>query len=374
MLRTHGRTEHAVGPLAWQAQAVLRDAKRCRTAALGGHLERCGDCGHERPAYNSCRNRHCPTCQGARQLAWVTERAEAVLPVRHFHVVFTLPKQLRPIARANPGWTYKTLFDCARQTLMTLGRQRLGNADQAPVLGVTAVLHTWSRDLHLHPHLHCVVTAGGWDPKTESWVAVDGDYLLPVFVMADLFRGLLLGRLRRAQSEGRIALVGRAQHLARPGAFRRLLEAMYRKRWVVYAKLPFAGPQQVFRYLGRYTHRVAVSDRRLLAVSDDAVVLRTRGDSVATMTPEQFVTRFLLHVLPKGFHKIRHFGLYAPSWSSKRRALQVSLAVPTSPGGSEGCTSLPAPPVPAERSCTLCGGGVQRWALPSVRGPPERPC
>ena len=132
---------------------LLRDAQRCRTAALGGHLERCDDCGHEQPAYNSCRNRHCPTCQGARQLAWVAARAEAVLPVRHFHVVFTLPKQLRAIARANPAWTYKALFDCARETLMKLGRQRLGTAEQAPVLGVTAVLHTWSRDLHLHPHL-----------------------------------------------------------------------------------------------------------------------------------------------------------------------------------------------------------------------------
>lgn len=193
VLRAHGRAEHAAGPLSWQAQAVLRDAQRCRTAALGGHLERCGDCGHERPAYNSCRNRHCPTCQGARQLAWVAARAEAVLPVRHSvarcdrccpptaaHAsplagacwpCFTLPKQLRAVARANPAWTYKALFDCARETLMKLGRQRLGTPAHSPVLGVTAVLHTWSRDLHLHPHLPSSPPGDGIRRPSAGWAS-----------------------------------------------------------------------------------------------------------------------------------------------------------------------------------------------------------
>ena len=198
---------------------------------------------------------------------------ERVLPVQHFHVVFTVPSQLRGLARANPKWFYKTLFDAARTTLMTLGKQRLGGEEASPVIGVTAVLHTWTKDLHLHPHVHCVVTAGGLDTNSGRWSPSNPRFLFPVAVMRKLFRGVFLKRLKTAVQTGDVHLVGRAAPLAELGAFTRLVSALYRKKWVVYAKKPFAGPGQVFKYLGRYTHRVAISDTRLLSVTDDRVVL-----------------------------------------------------------------------------------------------------
>ena len=198
---------------------------------------------------------------------------DRVLPTQHFHVVFTVPAQLRPISRANPKWMYKALFDAARITLTTLGKQRLGTKDAAPVLGVTAVLHTWTKEMHLHPHLHCVVTAGGFDTDSGRWFPSKSRFLFPVALIRDLFRSTLLQRLKAAVEVGEVQLVGRASALAQPGAFDRLISALYRIKWVVYAKKPFAGSEQVFKYLGRYTHRVAIADSRLLSVTNDRVVL-----------------------------------------------------------------------------------------------------
>ena len=342
-------------------------------------MDRCVRCDFKRPSYNSCRNRHCPTCQALRQARWVEQRMDRVLPTQHFHVVFTVPAQLHPIARANPAWMYKALFDAARITLVTLGKQRLGTTDAAPVLGVTAVLHTWTKELHLHPHLHCVVTAGGFDRDSGRWFPSKSRFLFPVALMRDLFRSTLLRHLKAAVAAGDVQLVGRAASLAAPGAFDRLVNALYRIKWVVYAKKPFAGSTQVFKYLGRYTHRVAVADSSLLSVTPTQVEIRTRGDGRARMTPAQFIQRFLLHMLPQGFHKIRHFGLYSLAYAKHRDAIMQKL--PTSRH-----THTPAAVAQNHvddwqslllrvtgvdiRQCPHCAGPMERIGVPRSRGPP----
>lgn len=225
---------------------------------LGGHLHQCSNCHHEHRVYNSCLNRHCPTCQASRQATWVRERMDRVLPVRHFHVVFTMPEQLRGLARANPKCIYGLLFKAAKVTLAKLAEQRMDAQ-----LGVTAVLHTWTREMHLHPHVHCVVTAGGLSLDGQRWVATRGDYLFPVKLMGAIFRRHFMKGMQALLADGKLSLVGPAGELANDEAMRRLINRMYRTKWVVYAKKPFAGPSDVFSYLGRYTHRVAISDYRL---------------------------------------------------------------------------------------------------------------
>lgn len=294
----------------------------CRTEALGGHVDVCPDCGHEtRPSYNSCRNRHCPKCQALDQARWLEARKERILPVGYFHVVFTLPSEIKPLALRNRRLVYDLLFSAASQTLLELGRdpKRLG-----ALLGITAVLHTWTRDLRFHPHLHCVVTGGGLSLDGERWVDSGGRYLFPVKVISALFRGKFIALLKKAHRRGSLDL-GPERNLCPDVPA--LCRALHKKPWVVYAKRPFAGPEQVFAYLGRYTHRVAISNHRLLQLTDEAVTFATRDGKSASLHPDEFIRRFLLHVLPKGFGKIRHYGLLASSnVKSKlpmaRRALQ----------------------------------------------------
>jgi len=303
---------------------------------------------------------------------------ERVLPTQHFHVVFTLPAELRGLALCNPRRMYDLLFDAARITLTTLGRQRLGG-----VLGVTAVLHTWTRELHLHPHLHCVVTAGAMDVDTNRWSPSRARFLFPVFLMRDLFRGIVLKRVKAMYSRGELRCVGRAAKLGDDAEFARVIRRLYRKKWVVYAKRPFAGPAQVFKYLGRYTHRVAISDHRVQDVTADRVRIATRDGGGADMTPRQFVRRFLLHVLPHGLHKIRHFGLYAPTHAGRgllqaRRLLQRAsdqasrdVRTESSEAGTEAHVTDPQSPARIEETtCRRCGGTVRRHAVPRARAPP----
>jgi hypothetical protein len=287
-----------------QQRKVMRAIETCRTAVLGGHLDVCPACDFQRPAYNSCRDRHCPKCQSSEQLHWVQERLARILPTRHFHVVFTVPEQLKPLALANKEWFFSTLFQTASRTLLELGEdsKRLGGQ-----LGITAVLHTWTRDLRFHPHLHCLVTDGALNRADVRWRATSGRYLFPAKVLSRLFRGKLLAALEQARDKGLLVF----PPLADQKAFNRFKDALYKKEWVVYAKKPFGGPAQVFRYLGRYTHRVALSNHRLLAMDETGVTFATRGDATATLAPTAFLSRFLLHVLPPGFTKIRHYGLYA---------------------------------------------------------------
>lgn len=295
--------DHVLSP---SEERVLRAVISCRTAALGGHLDTCPRCGYEHPSYNSCRDRHCPTCQALDQARWIAGRQQRVLPVHHFHVVFTLPSELRPLARSNPKLVYDLLFRAVSQTLLTLGKDRLG-----ALLGITAVLHTWTRDMQLHPHLHCIVTAGGLSLDGERWVPSRLDYLFPAEVMRRLVRGKVLDGLKRANKAGTLVFHGTSAKLAAPATFQAMIDRLYGKRWVLYAKRPFGGSDQVLTYLGQYTHRVAISSYRIAEVKDDQITIRTRDDKTARLGGDEFIRRFLLHILPKGFRKIRHFGLMA---------------------------------------------------------------
>lgn len=293
-------------PLSSEQHAAVRALLRCRTAQLGGHLDTCAACGFARPSYNSCRDRHCPKCQGLAQARWVRARMQRVLRTHHFHVVFTLPAELRSLALRNRSFVFELLMKAAADSLLELGRDPkwLGAPAQ---LGITAVLHTWTRELAFHPHVHCIVTGGGLALDGSRWVAAPGEFLFPVRVLAALFRGKVLDELARARRDGKLRLGPEDEGRA---AARRI-DALHRASWIVYAKRPFGGPEQVYRYLGRYTHRVAISNSRLVSATNETVAFRTRGDQTASLPPLVFLRRFLQHVLPHGFVKIRHYGLLA---------------------------------------------------------------
>lgn len=324
IFRAHGETFAKRHVLSAEQRAVLRAITQCRTAALGGHADVCDGCGYAEYSYNSCRNRHCPKCQATAQARWVEQRMDRVLPTHAFHVVFTLPSELRVLALTNRETLFNLLFTCATQTLLELGRDpvRLGAE-----LGITSVLHTWTRELIFHPHVHCIVTGGGLSLDGERWVPCRRDYLFPVRVLGSLFRGKMLAHLRAAYDASELRLDGPAAQFTDRRRFQRLCDKLEAMRWVVYAKPPFGGPEQVFRYLGRYTHRVGISSQRLMAFDEHAVTFWTRGSSTATLAPDEFVRRFLLHVLPARFVKIRHHGLMAPvnirtKLAAARRLLQ----------------------------------------------------
>jgi hypothetical protein len=307
IVRAHGeafRRSHALLP---DQAAVLRAIARCRTAALGGHLDVCDRCGHQAPSYNSCRNRHCPKCQGLAQAKWIAQREERILPVRHFHVVFTLPSELHGLVRYRRELLYDLLFSSATKTLLELGRDERHLGVE---LGITAVLHTWTRELLFHPHVHCIVTGGGLALDGTRWVDAPRKFLFPVKVMGALLRGKLLDGLRQAYARGDLAGF---DDFRDPEGFDRLLRRLASKDWVVYAKRAFGGAQHVYRYLGRYTHRVGIANSRLVSLDHDAVTFRTKNGKTITVTPFEFLRRFLLHVLPARFVKMRHYGLLAPA-------------------------------------------------------------
>lgn len=370
IFRVHGPAylrDHVLTPAQGK---VLRAVIACRTAQLGGHLDVCLDCGHVHPSYNSCRDRHCPTCQASQAKRWLETRMERVLPTHYFHVVFTLPEELRPIALANPKIVYDLLFSAASDTLLELASTHLGAQ-----LGITAVLHTWTRDLSLHPHLHCVVTGGGLSIDGARWIACRDEYLFSVHVMGSLFRGKFLDGLVRAQRKGQLRFVGTSDHLADPVAFAKLKDRLYQSRWVVFAKRPFAGPRQIFAYLSRYTHRVAISDSRILDVQDEHVVIKTRGKHRCVLRCEDLIRRFLLHVLPAEFRKIRHYGLLAPANVKNRlqvvRRLLDDAGHPFDMRRFEPGELLGDPIVPARR-CPACGSEHLRREIVAreARGPP----
>lgn len=288
-------------PLAREARRALRDIASCRTPALGGHLDVCERCGDSRPSYNSCRNRHCPKCQALRQAQWIEARSERLLPTHHFHVVFTLPAQLRPVALRHRERVFDLLFACASETLADLAKDPVRLHAQ---LAVTLVLHTWSRDLGFHPHVHGIVSGGGLDIAAGKWVSAGRKFLFPVHVMGALFRGKMLDALKKAHARGDLDFGDQD-----PTA---LFANLYKTRWVVYAKRPFGDAEHVVRYLGRYTHRVGISNDRIESVTPEQVRFRTKEGKHATLAPEEFLRRFVMHVLPAGFVKIRHYGLLAP--------------------------------------------------------------
>jgi len=290
---------------------AMRAIELCRTAALGGHVEQCDNCGHQRISYNSCRSRSCPKCQSLARAQWIEDRQAELLNTQYFHVVFTLPDKIAAIAYQNKAPVYDILFRAAAQTLRTIA------ADPAHLgaeIGITIVLHSWGSTMTFHPHLHCVVTGGGLSPDGTRWITCRPRFFLPVRVLSRLFRRLFLEYLERAFQTGKLAFFSSLQVLHKHAAFLRYLAPLRRAKWVVYSKRPFAGPQQVLNYLGRYTHRIAISNNRLLAVDDGKVRFRWKDyrnggrSRTMTLTADEFIRRFLLHVLPDGFQRIRYYG------------------------------------------------------------------
>lgn len=301
-------------------QRMAMDAiESCRTSALGGHVERCDHCGYERIQYNSCRNRHCPTCQGFARKRWVVAREQELLPIPYFHIVFTLPEELRPVALVNQREMYRLLFRAASETLLDLCRDDRHLGGQ---IGIIAVFHTWGQTLIDHPHLHCVVTGGGISNDGLAWVwpkksTTAGDFFIHVNVISDLFKKKFLDYFKREHRKGPLKWVGRISHLQDSGAFGELINRLYVKKWVTYCKRPFGGPQQVIRYLGHYTHRVAISNVRIKTYADGMVTFSWKDyrdnnkTKLMTLSVVEFIRRFLLHVLPDNFYRIRYYGLLA---------------------------------------------------------------
>jgi hypothetical protein len=310
ILRRFGPAFRADNVLTLSQVRTLDALSACRTAALGGHLEVCDTCDFARPAYNSCGNRHCPKCQALSQARWIEARMARVLPTHYFHVVFTLPSELRPLVLANRRVLYDLLFETATKTLLELAADPKWLGAQ---LGITAVLHSWARDLSLHPHLHCIVTGGGLTKDGEKWVSVKGKFLLPRQVVARKFRGKFLARLTELHERGQLRFAGGCAGLAAPAAFAALKDVLYGKKWVIDLRHPFGGPRQVYSYLGRYTHLVGLSNARLQAIEESGIRFATRDGKSATLPPPEFIRRLLLHILPSGFKKIRHYGLSAPA-------------------------------------------------------------
>ncbi len=365
IVRQHRVALEAHVPTTLAQRRVLSAIELCRTAALGGHVDTCRSCGFERPAYNSCRNRHCPKCQALRQEKWIAARTERLLSVRHFHVVFTLPSELRPLAQHYPREIFGALFAAASEALLELGESRLGAR-----LGITMVLHTWTRELLFHPHVHALVTAGGLASDEARWVPSNRKYLFPVEVMGTLLRGKMLAALRALHVRGAFAGF---EDFTDPEAFDHLMGKLARpQRWIVYAKRPFKRIDHVLKYLGRYTHRVGIANSRLVDVSDEAVSFRTKNGKTATVNPVEFLRRFVQHVLPDGFHKIRHYGLYAGAAAEAReaasRCLSPGPATPSPTTVIDWASSLRQLTGRDVDHCPRCGMCIEHRPVPAPRG------
>ena len=371
----HAFLDASYGWLTPRHARTLRAIARCRTAALGGHVDGCARCGHQAISYNSCRNRHCPKCQANARYRWLDARRRELLPASYAHVVFTLPHELAPLALRNQKVIYGLLFRASAATLLEVARnpKRLG-AD----IGFFSVLHTWNQKLEHHPHVHCVVPAGGLSPDHARWVSAGRGFFLPVRVLGRVFRGKFIAGLRRAFAQGKLGFYGRIKELSDPKAFGDLLRQTYRHEWVVYSKKPFGGPDHVLRYLGAYTHRVAISNHRLIAFEDGKVTFRWPDSAHKnkkrrmTLPVNEFLRRFLLHLLPLGFVRIRHFGFLANRKRAELLPLCFALLGAAPPEKTE---AAPGDPNPEFWACPICGGPmtiVERFAAAPtyIRPPP----
>jgi hypothetical protein len=345
--------------LRWKHVKVLRAIARCRTAALGGHLDECTRCGHRAISYNSCRNRHCPKCQTSARERWIAARRRELLPTRYVHVVFTLPRELGPLALQNKKVVYDLLFRASAETLLEVARDR---EHLGAEIGFFRVLHTWNQKLGLRPHVHCVVPAGGLSPDRRRWIKPRYAFFLPVKVLSRVFRGKFVATLKRAFREERLRFQGNLTPLAQPKTFAAWLRPLFRKDWVVYSKRPFGGPEYVLQYLGRYAHRVAISNHRLLSFAYGKVTFRWRDSAhhneqkLLTLSLDEFLRRFLLHLLPKRFVRIRNFGFLA----NRRRATSLPLCFQLLPSRSAPQT---------DQDCSTTDGANDLWRCPKCAGP-----
>ena len=381
VFREHGAAYVAGNGIAADQQRVLRNLVRCRTAALGGHLNRCDHCDHEEISYNSCGNRHCPKCQGRAQAKWHIDREADLLEVPYFHVVFTLPAEIGPLVLQNRRLMYGLLLRAVSQTLMTIARdpKHLGAE-----IGCLAVLHTWGQNLHYHPHVHCVIPGGGLSLDKQRWVQSRPRFFLSVAVLRKFFRGCFLNHLQKAAQQQKIQFHGKQAALAEPEQWQCLLDTLKAKQWVVYAKPPFGGPRQVLKYLARYTHRVAISNQRILSIEGSQVKFRWKDyrhgnqQRVMTLTSEEFIRRFLQHVLPKGFQRIRHYGFLANRFKAEKldlcRRLMTECAHQSEVVGKnqeQGSSTFQATQI----LCSVCRQGwmqrVMEIAPSGARSPPN---
>jgi hypothetical protein len=361
---------------------VMSAIEACRTEALGGHVAACTKCCHQHIAYNSCKNRHCPKCQGPAARDWMAARAEDLLPVEYFHVVFTLPAEIARIAQWNKRAVYSLLFKASAETVMTIAAdpKRLGAR-----IGMTSVLHTWGSALTHHPHIHMIVPGGGLSPEGHRWVACKPGFFLHVRVLSRLFRRLFVEGLMALHRTGQLAFFGDLARLVDADAFSKWLSPFRKCEWVVYAKPPFGGPEAVLAYLSRYTHRVAISNSRLVSASADTVSFRwkdyriKRGDRMKVMRLDtnEFIRRFLMHVLPDGFHRIRHYGLLA-SGTRKRNIAKIRTLLGAEPTRQEDAPTTEIVPLTLREPCPDCGGPMRiietfrRGEVPRSRAPPRR--
>ncbi|HEX2713932.1 MAG TPA: IS91 family transposase [Candidatus Acidoferrales bacterium] len=344
----------------WKHVKVLLAIVRCRTAALGGHIDECTRCGHRAISYNSCRNRHCPKCQAGARERWIAARQKELLPTRYLHVVFTLPSRLAPLVLQNKRIFYDLLFRTSAETLLKVARnpRHLGAE-----IGFFSVLHTWSQKLSIHPHVHCVVPAGGLSPDHTRWIRSRDNYFLPKEVLGEVFRGKFTDALKQAFQNGQLHFSADLKLLAEPKTFAAWLRPLYRQDWVVYLKRPFGGPQYVLRYLGRYTHRVAISNHRLVSFADGQVIFRWRDSrdhkqKLLPLSLNEFLCRFLLHILPQGFVRIRHFGFLANRRRKTLLPLCFQLLGSTPQPQVEQHTSSTEAPTDLYR-CPNCGGPMK---------------
>src|SRR5215207_2708802 len=387
IFRDHGAAWRAAnaGHVSLDQLKVMSAIERCRTAALGGHVERCENCSHTIIAYNSCRNRHCPKCQGAAAREWLAEREAELLPVPYFHLVFTLPAQIADIAYQNKRIIYDLLFKASSETMLTIAAdpKHLGAR-----IGILSFLHTWGSAMTHHPHVHMIVPGGGFSLDRKSWVSSRPDFFLSVRVLSRLFRRLFLEKLVAAHQAGELEFFNGHAALADAQNFAAFLAPLHNDEWVVYSKRPFGGPEEVLRYLARYTHRVAISNRRLIACDQKGVTFkwkdyRIEGPDrykIMTLATDEFIRRFLMHMLPAGFHRIRYYGLLA----SGKRADNVArarelLMPPIIPVDAIKAISANAEPQTANHCCPCCGGRMiiierfERDATPHYRASPPTP-
>jgi hypothetical protein len=388
IFREFGAAYRQAHALPTYQRKAMQAIEQCRTAALGGHIDECERCGHTRVWYNSCRNRHCPKCQFLAKEQWLAARQKELLPIVYFHCVFTIPCALNPLALVNQKVVYGILLKAAAETLLELGRdpKHVGGD-----LGVIAVLHTWGQNLMDHPHVHCIVTGGGLSPDGKRWLrpkkmTKERDFFVHVNVISALFRGKFLAYLKPAYRNGKLKFVGKTAYLSEPKAFQQLLDELYGITWNTYCKEPFAGPEQVLRYLGQYTHRVAISNHRIVKVDDGKVTFRWRDykdgsrEKLMTLDAFEFIRRFLLHILPHQFFKIRHYGLLANRHRKAkikrcREILGVTAEemekIPESQSWQELMLELTGVDV---RTCPVCGEGrmVSKEILrPQTHSPPQ---
>jgi len=381
IFRDHGAAWRAAnaGHISFAQLKVMSAVEQCRTSALGGHVARCEDCAHEHIAYNSCRNRHCPKCQAGAARAWLAARQAELLPVGYFHVVFTLPARIADIAYQNKRLVYDLLMRASAETTLTIAAdpRHLGAR-----IGITSVLHTWGSAMTHHPHVHMIVPGGGLSPDGERWIACRKTFFLPVRVLSRLFRRLFLDGLARLHRDGRLAFFGDHAGLADRATFDAFLAPLRNTEWVVYAKEPFAGPKAVLAYLARYTHRVAISNSRLIHIGADGITFRVKDYRIdgpgrytaMTLETQEFIRRFLIHVLPKGQHRIRHYGLFAngnraASIARIRELLAARVPAPDTAHTdaadmTEGKRILALP-------CPCCGGRLVIVAAFGPGGPPQ---